>query len=132
MDRQLSFRLVWVPLLVVTSVVAIYYFIEGCPWGELLGVWLPWLGIMLAVATASFALFRLGYRTRRPLLWATAVGALAGTGPIALYRVAFFAAGDPLCRLSVGAVAVFSILYVCALLYKGCPPKNPTQAGVAG
>ncbi len=132
MGEQMKFRLVWAPLLVVTGVVAAYYLIEGCPSGELPGVWLRWLGIMLGVTTAFFALFRLGCRTRRPAVWAAAVGALAGTGPIALYRVVFFATGDPLCRLSVGAAAVFSIFYACALLHKGCPPKNSTQAGVAG
>jgi len=132
MGGQFRFRFVCVPLLAVTGVTAAYYVIEGCPSGELVGIWLPWLAIMLAAATAFFALFRLGYLTRRPLLWATAVGALAGTGPIALYKVAFFATGDPLCRLSVGVVAVFSVLYVCALLHKGCPPKNATQVGVAG
>ena len=56
-ESRLPFGLLACPLLVLSVTVGLLYIADGCPARELPDIWIPWLGLMLGVASLLFVMF---------------------------------------------------------------------------
>ena len=142
--ERIAFRWIKIPLLIMGAMLVLLFVGGGMPWREVPFIWLPWSGIMLGVAGASFAAFW-GAERARPIL---RIGAAAGFVCLFLFgavNVVMFTVtpgSDPLAAAPITVLTVFFFIYAVVLFvlpfsrpptgssYGGPQPPQPAAAAI--